>query len=248
MIDGVQLTANDLARLNPDDIASFSVLKDPTTTAIYGARGANGIILVTTKSGVDGPAIVNFRIETSFSQPTQLVNLADPVTHMRLQNEANRTRGDFATFTEESIAGAIKGGNQNIYPTTDWYDELFRDYATTTRANLSVRGGGKNVRYFVAGSFNKDNGLLKVDKTNNFTNGINLNIFTFRSNVDVDLHENTTMTLRLLSTMDDYRGPLQGGNAIYNAAVRTSPVRFPATYDPDPSLEGVPHILFGFYH
>lgn len=245
LIDGVQLTANDLARLNPDDIASFSVLKDPTTTAIYGARGANGIILVTTKSGVDGPAIVNFRIENSFSQPTQLVRLADPVTHMRLQNEANRTRGDFATFTEESIAGAIKGGNHNIYPTTDWYDELFRDYATTTRANLSVRGGGKNVRYFVAGSFNKDNGLLKVDKTNNFTNGINLNIFTFRSNVDVDLHENTTMTLRLLSTMDDYRGPLQGGNAIYNAAVRTSPVRFPATYDPDPSLEGVPHILFG---
>jgi len=245
LIDGIELTATDLARMNPDDIASFSVLKDPTTTAIYGARGANGIILVTTKKGMDGPAKVSLRIENSVSQPTRMVELADPVTHMRLQNEANRTRGDFSTFTEEKIAGTMKGGNPNIYPATDWYDELFRDYANTIRTNLSVRGGGKNVRYYVAGSYNKDNGLLKIDDSNNFSNGINLNSFSFRSNVDIDLTQNTQMILRFHSTLDNYRGPLQGGNAIYNAAVRTSPVRFPAVYEADPSLEGVPHILFG---
>src|SRR5690554_205018 len=91
LIDGVELTADDLARLQPDDIESFSVLKDPTTTAIYGARGANGIILVTTKTGVDGPAVVNIRLENSFSRPNKLVELADPITYMRLQNEAGRT-------------------------------------------------------------------------------------------------------------------------------------------------------------
>lgn len=245
LIDGVELTMDDLARLQPDDIESFSVLKDPTTTAIYGARGANGIILVTTKAGEEGPAVVNLRIESSFSQPTSLVDLADPVTHMRLQNEANRTRGDFATFTEEQIAGTIKGGNPNIYPATDWYQELFRDYANTSRINLNVRGGGKKVRYYVAGSINKDNGLLKVEKTNSFTNGINLKRYLLRSNINIDLHENTEMIVRLHSTIDDYRGPLQGGDAIYNAAVRTSPTRFPAVYDPDPTLVGVPHILFG---
>lgn len=245
LIDGVELTMDDLARLQPDDIESFAVLKDPTTTAIYGARGANGIILVTTKTGVEGPAIVNLRIESSFSQPIGMVDLADPVTHMRLQNEANRTRGDFATFTEEQIAGTIRGGNQNIYPATDWYNQLFRDYANTTRVNLNVRGGGQKVRYYVAGSFNKDNGLLKVEKTNSFTNGIDLKRYLVRSNVNIDLHENTEMIVRLHSTIDDYRGPLQGGDAIYNAAVRTSPTRFPAVYDPDPTLIGVPHIIFG---
>ena len=245
LIDGVELSMDDLARLQPDDIESFAVLKDPTTTAIYGARGANGIILVTTKAGEDGPTVVNLRIESSFSEPTGLVDLADPVTHMRLQNEANRTRGDFATFTEEQIAGTIKGGNPNIYPATNWYRELFREYANTSRINLNVRGGGKKVRYYVAGSFNKDNGLLKVEKTNNFTNGINLKRYLLRSNINIDLHDNTEMIVRLHSTIDDYRGPLQGGDAIYNAAVRTSPSRFPAVYDPDPTLIGVPHILFG---
>lgn len=245
LIDGVELTVDDLARLQPDDIESFSVLKDPTTTAIYGARGANGIILVTTKTGEEGPAVVNLRMESSFSQPTGLVDLADPVTHMRLQNEANRTRGDFATFTEEQIAGTIRGGNPNIYPATDWYNTLFREYANTTRINLNVRGGGKKVRYYVAGSFNKDNGLMRADNANSFTNGIDLKKYLLRSNVNIDLHENTEMIVRLHSTIDDYRGPLQGGNAIYNAAVRTSPTRFPAVYDPDPNLVGVPHILFG---
>lgn len=245
LIDGVELSMDDLARLQPDDIESFAVLKDPTTTAIYGARGANGIILVTTKVGEEGPAVVNVRIENSFSQPIGLVDLADPVTHMRLQNEANRTRGEFATFTEEQIAGTIRGGNPNIYPATDWYQTLFREYTNTSRVNLNVRGGGKKVRYYVAGSFNKDNGLLQVEKTNNFTNDINLKRYLLRSNINIDLHENTEMIVRLHSTIDDYRGPLQGGNAIYNAAVRTSPTRFPAVYDADPSLIGVPHVLFG---
>ncbi|MCG8308503.1 MAG: TonB-dependent receptor [Cytophagales bacterium] len=245
LIDGVELTVDDLARLQPDDIESFSVLKDPTTTAIYGARGANGIILVTTKTGEDGPAVVNLRIENSISEPVSLLDLADPITHMRLQNEADRTRGDFPTFTEEKIAGTARGGNPNVYPAIDWYEALFKDYAFTTRVNLNVRGGGKKARYYVAGSLNRDNGLLQVDKTNNFTNNIKLNRYLLRSNININLHENTEMIVRLHSTIDDYRGPLQGGNAIYNAAVRTSPVRFPAVLEPDESLRGVPHITFG---
>ncbi len=245
LIDGVELTTDDLARLQPDDIESFSVLKDPTTTAIYGARGANGIILVTTKTGEHAAPVVNLRIENSFSQPVSLVDLATPVRHMQLQNEAERTRGGFATFTEEQIAGTIRGGDPNIYPAVDWYDELFKDYTSSQRVNLNVRGGGAKVRYYVAGSLNKDNGLLEVDKTNSFTNNINLKRYLLRSNINIDLHKNTEMIVRLHSTIDDYRGPLQGGNAIYNAAVRTSPSRFPAVITPDAANAEVPHITFG---
>ena len=245
LIDGVELTADDLARLQPDDIESFSVLKDPTTTAIYGARGANGIILVTTRSGVKGKAAVSLRVETAISQPFSQVKLADPVTYMRLQNEADRTRNRFPTFTEERIAATERGLNPNVFPQVDWFDELFQDFAVTRRVNLNVRGGGDKVRYFVAGAINTDEGVLKVDKTNSFTNNIKLNRFSLRSNINIDLHENTEMIVRLHSTIDDYRGPLQGGNEIYNAAVRTSPVRFPAVFEPTPALVGVPHILFG---
>ncbi|MEQ9289393.1 MAG: TonB-dependent receptor [Cyclobacteriaceae bacterium] len=245
LIDGVELTADDLARLQPDDIESFSVLKDPTTTAIYGARGANGIILVTTKVGEEGPAKVSLRVENSFSQPVSTLDLADPLTYMRMQNEAARTRGDIPTYTEAQIAGVRDGKNPNVFPAVDWYDQLFKDYTSTQRVNLNVRGGGKKVRYYVAGSFNKDNGILKVDPITNFNNNINLRRYLLRSNVNVDLHANTEMIVRLHSTIDDYRGPLQGGNAIYNAAVRTSPTRFPAVFAPDSINQNVPNILFG---
>lgn len=245
LIDGVELTADDLARLQPDDIESFSVLKDPTTTAIYGARGANGIILVTTKTGQDGPAVVNLRVENSISQPVSVVELADPITHMRLQNEAERTRGRFATFTESKIKNTERGLNPNAFPAVNWYDELFRDYTSTQRVNLNVRGGGKRVRYYVAGSYTHDNGLLRSDDQNSFQSNIDLRRYLLRSNINIDLHENTEMIVRLHSTIDDSQGPLQGGNAIYNAAVRTSPVRFQPVIEPDESLQGVPHITFG---
>lgn len=245
LIDGVELTVEDLARLQPDDIHSFSVLKDPTTTAIYGARGANGIILVSTKEGVEGRTRVNLRIENALNVPFSTVELADPFVHMQLQNEAERTRGEFPAFTEDQLTGTARGGNPNIYPAVDWFEELFQDSAITRRANLNVTGGGKKVRYYVAGAYSVDNGLLRVDKTNNFNNNISSQRYLLRSNINVDLHENTEMIVRIHATIDDYRGPLHGGNAIYNAAVRTSPVRFLPVLEPDESLVGIPHITFG---
>ena len=245
LIDGVQMTADDLARLQPDDIESFSVLKDPTTTAIYGARGANGIILVTTKPGVKGKPIVGLRMEQSFQRPVQLVELADPITYMRLQNRANITRGEFPTFTEEKIQSTARGINPRLYPTVNWFDELFREYSVSRRINLNVRGGGERMRYYVGASLNDDGGLLKDDPKNPFKNNIDLKRYMIRSNVNVDLTEGTEMIVRLSTVLDDYRGPLQSGNDFYNMAVRTSPVRFHPVFQPDEDLTGVPHIVFG---
>jgi TonB-dependent SusC/RagA subfamily outer membrane receptor len=109
LIDGIELTTTDLARLQPDDIASFSILKDATSTAVYGARGANGIILVTTKQGKEGKVKVGIRIENSLSQPTKNVELADPVTYMKMANEAVRTRDPLGTllYSEEKIAQTL---------------------------------------------------------------------------------------------------------------------------------------------
>src|SRR5690606_28079721 len=92
LIDGIELTPNDLARLRPDDIQSFSILKDATATALYGSRAANGVILVVTKQGKDGPAKFSLRFENSMSAPTRTVDVADPVTYMKMPNEAILTR------------------------------------------------------------------------------------------------------------------------------------------------------------
>ncbi|MRG47821.1 SusC/RagA family TonB-linked outer membrane protein [Chitinophaga sp. SYP-B3965] len=252
LIDGVELTTDDLARLRPDDIESFSIMKDATSTALYGARGANGVILVTTKRGKQGPAKVNLRVENSVTAPTKKIELADPITYMKLANEATLTRNRLEPilYTEEKIERTASGENPYVYPANDWDDMLFRKYATSQRANLNVSGGGTVARYFISGSYTKDNGMLKVDKRNNFNNNVNIGRYTFRANVDVDLTKTTTLTVRASGNYDDYKGPLgsgatSGGALMYSMAMHSNPVMFPAYYEKDADHWYVKHIMFG---
>ncbi len=247
LIDGIEMSSTDLARLNPDDIASFSVMKDATATSLYGSRAANGVILVTTKEGVEGKAKISFRFENSLSQPTREVELADPITYMRLHNEAVLTRDPLGErpYSDEKIDNTIEGTNPYMYPTTDWRKMLVKDYTMNQRINMNVSGGGKVARYFVAGSFNQDNGILNVDKRNNFNNNINLKTYSLRSNVNVDLTKSTEMVVRLSGLFDDYNGPINGGADVYRKILRSSPVSFPAYYPVDEDHQYVQHILFG---
>lgn len=148
LIDNVELTTADLARLNVDDIASFSIMKDATATALYGARGANGVILVTTKEGKEGKAKVNVRVENSISAPVSTIDLADPITYMQLHNEAVRTRNPLGVlpYSQTKINNTINGVNQYAYPATDWYSEMFKDYAMNQRVTANISGGGTIAR------------------------------------------------------------------------------------------------------
>ncbi|GHT70786.1 SusC/RagA family TonB-linked outer membrane protein [Bacteroidia bacterium] len=247
LIDNIELTSTDLARLQPDDIASFSIMKDATATALYGARGANGVILITTKQGSEGSARVSFRMEKSLSTPTRKVQLADPVTWMKLANEAVLTRDPLGSvpFTEEKIDNTINGTDPLRYPAVDWMNMLIRDYAISDRYNLNVSGGGSNHRYYVAGSFNHDNGILKVDKRNNFNNNINNKSYSLRSNIELTLTKTTKMNVRLSGTFDDYSGPLTGGTDMFNNIINSNTVLFPAYYPPTSKTAAVKHIMFG---
>ena len=250
LIDNIELTATDLARLQPDDIESFSIMKDATATALYGARGANGVIFVTTKRGQEGPAKIFARVETSISQPTSVVKLADPVTYMKSFNEAVTTRdplGDIP-YSYDKIENTGKPGmNPYIYPCNDWYKMLFKDYATAYRANVSARGGGKIARYYVAGSFTQDTGILKVDKRNSFNNNIDQKAYNLRSNIDINVTPTTKLAVRLTGNFTDYRGPLEGGSRVYVDVVHSDPVLFPAYYPADADHVGIKHIMFGNY-
>lgn len=250
LIDNIELTSTDLARLQPDDIESFSIMKDATATALYGARGANGVIFVTTKRGQEGPAKIFARVETSISAPTDVVELADPVTYMKSYNEAISTRDPLGElmYTYDKIEQTGKpGANRLIYPANDWYDMLFKDFATSYRANVSARGGGKVATYYVSGAYTEDTGVLKVDKRNSFNNNIDDKNYTLRSNVDINVTPTTKLAVRLTGNFRDYQGPLNGGSDVYRQVMHSDPVLFPAYYPVDDEHVGVQHIMFGNY-
>ncbi|MDA9550869.1 TonB-dependent receptor, partial [Flavobacteriaceae bacterium] len=250
LIDGIETTSTDLARLQPDDIASFSIMKDATATALYGARGANGVILVTTKEGKEGVVKINVRYEKAYSAPTKSLEIADPVTYMTLHNEALATRNPLGgrIYSLEKIL-ISKDPNRNImaYPTVNWFDELLEDYTLNSRFNFNVSGGGKVARYYLAATVNTDNGNLKIDPQNNFNNNINFKRISLRSNVNVNLTSTTEVALKFNGNFDDYIGPLDGGAAIYQKAMQTNPVLYPRFYEPDLQFQNSTHILFGNY-
>ncbi|MCM5529205.1 TonB-dependent receptor [Parasegetibacter sp. NRK P23] len=258
LVDNIELTANDLARLQVDDIASFSILKDASAAALYGARGANGVILVTTKEGKSGKAKINFRIENSSSRPTKNLELADPITFMNAFNEAVTTRDPLATpfFTPNEIINTRAtlnkepGHNPYVYPAVDWMDVLFKDKTTTRRANFSVSGGTDVTKYYFAGSYSRDNGIMEVNPVNNFNTGMKFENYQLRSNINVKVTKTTEAVVRLWGNFNDYTGPItshESGIAtdLYNQALHTSPVAFPAFYLPDSATMLNKHILFG---
>ncbi|MDR1666536.1 MAG: TonB-dependent receptor [Bacteroidales bacterium] len=249
LIDGIESSKDDLSRVQTDDLESFSIMKDATATAMYGSRAANGVILIKTKEGREGPANISFRFENSMSMPTSNVELADPITYMKLHNEAVMTREPLGRlpYSLEKIDNTIAGTDPYMYPVTDWRKEVLKDYAMNQRFNLSVGGGGKVANYYMTGAFNRSNGLLKVDKRNNFNSNIDLKTYSLRLNVNVHLTKTTLVSARINGTFDDYTGPRQSGTQVYRDVMRSNPVLFPPYFPPDEEHQWVKHIMFGNY-
>jgi TonB-linked SusC/RagA family outer membrane protein len=247
LVDNIEISKEELARIQPDDIESFSIMKDAAATALYGARGANGVILIKTKEGTVGKAQLDIRIENTVSQPTKMIDLADPITYMKMHNEAIITRqlGDPLLYSDEKIENTERGLYPLLYPATDWQSELLKKYTMNQRVNVNIRGGGDIARYYVSASYSKDNGILKVDPRNNFNNNIDLNVYSLRSNVNVNLTKTTEMKVSLDGTFEDYTGPLGSGSDMYGLIMKSNPVLFPAYYPVDEDHRYVTHTLFG---
>jgi len=174
LIDGIESSNTDLARLQPDDIATFSVLKDATAAAVYGARGANGVLIITTKTGLAGATSLSGRIENSVSTNTQNFKLTDNITYMELANEAALTRNPLAAlpYSQTKINRTKAGDNPVLYPNNNWIDLLIKDYTVNQRYNFGLSGGSPKARYYLAGTYNVDNGLLKRNDLNGFNNNV----------------------------------------------------------------------------
>lgn len=246
LIDGMESSPTDMARLQPDDIAAFSVLKDATAAAVYGARGANGVVLITTKSGEVGKTRFNFRAENRMSANARNFQFADNITYMNLANEAALTRNPQAVlpYSQSKIDRTQAGDDPLLYPSNNWIDQLIKDYTFNQGYNLSASGGGEKARYYVAGTYNVDNGVLKVDGLNNFNSNIKLKNYSIRSNVNLNLTKSTEAIIRVYGQFDDYNGPVGGGSGTFNRAIWSNPVMFPAVY-PSSFSPYTEHPLFG---
>ncbi|MVT09363.1 SusC/RagA family TonB-linked outer membrane protein [Chitinophaga tropicalis] len=251
LIDGVESSATDMARVQPDDIADFSVLKDAAASSIYGARGANGVVLINTKTGKEGAAKFSFRAENRLSTNTKNFKMADNITYMNLANEATLTRSPTAIqpYTQNKINHTMAGDDPYLYPNNNWIKQLIRNTTRNQGYNLNISGGSSRARYYIAGTYNLDNGVLKVDPINSFNNNIKLANYSLRTNININVTNSTELIVRMYGQFDDYQGPIPednktGGQTIFDKALRANPVMFPAVY-PSSKLPYIEHPLFG---
>ena len=247
LIDGFESSADDLARLQVDDIESFSVLKDASAAVMYGARSANGIISIVTKGGREGPIRIGVRIDSNVSWPTQRIEFLDGVEYMRLFNEAQMTRNPQlgAYYSEQKIQMTAQGVHPMIYPNVQWYDEMFNKATYNTRGSINISGGGQVANYYVAGGMERETGLLKVDRRNNFNNNINIVRTNLRTNVMFKLHRTTTLDTRITARFERYTGPYESTSYLFHGIMLSNPVDFPPFYEPDEQNEDTTWVLFG---
>ena len=164
LIDGVESSKLDLSRMAPEDIETFSVLKDASATAMYGARGANGIIMVTTKKGEEGSVYTTARYEAVISTPTKEIEVVDPVTWMRMYNQAliGRNPNVMPKYSVEQINRTASGKYPSwLYPANDWYEMMIKDYTVNHRFGVNIRGGSKVLQYYASLNYNRDLGQQK---------------------------------------------------------------------------------------
>ena len=244
LLDDVEISANDLNRIPPESIKSFTVLKDASATAIYGVRGANGVMIVTTKNGSENMRTqVNATVETMLTQPVNMVDFVDGPAWMELYNEAYMARGGQApVYSQEDIEYTRSGLYPYVYPNVDWKKLLFRDFNFNQRANINVQGGGNKATYYMSLNFNHDTGIAKAPTDYVFNNNLQQYVFNFQNNITYKLTNTTKLDLRLNAQIVQKQGMSESTASLFDYMLNANPVMFPATF---PAQQGDEYIRFG---
>jgi len=229
LIDGV---SGDLNTVDPDDIASFSILKDASATAVYGVRGANGVVLVTTKKGVAGKLSLSFKANAGISYSPLMPNYVDANTYATLANEANMSRGGEPIYNSVDLALFKNGLDPDLHPNVNWRDALLKSSTWNQQYHLSASGGAQVARYYMSlGVINKD-ALFKQDEgVNKYSTNVAYKQYNFRANIDVNLTKTSVLTLGLEDIMVNQNAPGIGNstdlwNAQANMTAVTTPIAF----------------------
>ncbi|SFS69159.1 TonB-linked outer membrane protein, SusC/RagA family [Porphyromonadaceae bacterium NLAE-zl-C104] len=225
LVDGVPRSMNDI---EADEIETFTVLKDAAATAVYGAQGANGVVLITSKRGKAQRARISYRGEVSHLTPTRRPRYANSYDYLSLYNEAFRNEGREPEFSDEVLEMYRTGADPDLYPSVDWWSTLINDHTYNTRHTLNFRGGTDRARYFVSGAYYSESGYFKSNPE--YDNNSTLNRYNLRSNIDIDITDNTLMRVDFSGQYLTQNRSRQTSQDIFNRISRIPPYLIPAVY------------------
>lgn len=239
LVDGVERSMD---LVDTEDIASFSILKDATATALYGVRGANGIVLITTKRGSESKPKVSVKLESGITSPTQLPRMAsaeqfiDYLNTMQPGMIDDYSRSMYLASDEvrsqlvNDAEGALPIRYSDLYPNVDWMSQLFKNVAMNHKVNIAVVGGTKNVRYYAGGSYYYEDGIFNVARNDRYNAQMNYQKFNFRTNVDINITKSTVLGMDLSTQFTRKNKPGSDISEIYNYALQISPIGFPVVF------------------
>lgn len=221
LVDGVPRS---ISQVDPEDIESFSILKDASATAVYGVRGANGVILITTKSGHAGKPKFNFRYSEGVTKFVKLPDFVDAPEYMQLSNEAMLTRGNTRQYSDEEIEMTHSGKDPYLYPNIDWIKILFKDYTPNRNANANISGGSDNAIYYIGLGYFDQAGLYNVDKGGH---DYNANTYYRRYSVTSNMTLRPTRTTEIKLGIQGYLAhanyPASSSSTIFGSAFYATP-------------------------
>ncbi len=231
LLDDVEISANDLNYVPAENIESFSILKDASATAIYGARGANGVMIVKTKGGdYNSQTKIGVSFDASFNFLDKFPDFVEGGRYMEMYNIANQSRGRDAVYSADEIRWTTNKVNPYVYPNVDWGDILFRNMASRQRGNVNVSGGGSKVKYYMSIDVQHEDGLLNTEKLYSWNNNIQLFNYTFQNNISYKLTSSTTISMNMNAQVRQKSGPNVGASSIFNYTLTTTPIAFPTVF------------------
>ncbi|MCF3112160.1 TonB-dependent receptor [Niabella sp. CC-SYL272] len=229
IIDGIQ--GRDLNSIDPEDIASFTVLKDAASTAVYGSLGANGVVLITTKKGKTGKINLMVNYNEGITTFTKVQEMADAKTYMNIKNEALIASGLQPQFSQAYIDSTLSGtANPYVYPNIDWIDYLFKNYSSNRRFNFSASGGSENTKFYTSVAYYNEASLLKTDPDVDYDAGTRYQRYNFTSNIDMNWTKTTKFSLGITGYITNFNEPGSGATQAFAQAMNASPVFYPPMY------------------
>lgn len=240
LIDGIERSLDDI---DPHEVESFSVLKDAAASAVYGVRGANGVIMITTKRGKIGRPKVTFRTEQAVTSPTMIPEYVDAVKYIEILNEASYNSNPEAAvpFDKASVENYRSGIDPELYPNVNWWKLIANDYASNNTSGLDINGGSDVLRYALTLGTYDETGIMKHDPMKNYDSSLRVRRYTVRSNIDVNLTRTTLFRLNLGGFLQNFRSnPGDTDEYVFKMAVETPPHLHPYIYSDGriPKLDG----------
>lgn len=230
LVDGVE---RDFSQVDPEDIASFSVLKDASATAVYGVRGANGVILIQTKKGRVGKPTINFQYDEGLTQFTRIPQFADGVTYMEMANEAyhnSNPTDPSPKYTQDRINKTANGSDPDLDPNVDWFKVLFNKFGQNRRARVNANGGSENAQYYLSLGYYDELGLYKTDQLASYNSSISFNRYNFTSNLTLKVTKTTKVEFGASGWISNGNYPGNSVDAIWGSAYLLPPIVIPPIY------------------